>query len=161
MHLEVEETGLGAEHGCGLWFGDQGEAVIVLVTQETSLDGSCSCRGLASIVPDSGYGEEVSDVALFSVENLSQALLQLIAHCLSQLEEVVGGDVDFRLSGRKGRKVDRIDVGVSGKHELQFEPLDFLDTRLGVASGRQSVRNVRTPADDLLVLIVVEDRGNL
>lgn len=95
MHLEVEKTSLGAEHGCSLGLGNQGETVVILVTEEASLDGSCSCCGLASIVPDSRHGKKVSDVTLLSVEHLTQALLQLVTHCLSQLEEVVGGNVDF------------------------------------------------------------------
>lgn len=118
VYLQIEQTGLGTEHSCGLWFGDQSKAVIVLVAQEASLDSSCSCRGLASIVPDSRHCKKVSDVALFSVEYFTQALLQLVAHCLAQLEQVIGGDIDFGLSWGKRREVDRVDVGVSGKHEL-------------------------------------------
>jgi hypothetical protein len=44
---------------------------------------------------------------------------------------------------------------------LQFEPLDFLDTRLGVASWGEGIGDIRPPANDFLILVVVEDGGNL
>lgn len=161
MYLQVQQTGFGAEHGGSFGFGNEGEAVVILVAEEAGLDSSGSCCSLASIVPDSRHSEEVSNVALLSVENLTQTLLQLVTHCLSQLEEVVGGNVDFRFSGRKRREVDRVDVGVSGKHQLQLEPFHLLNTGLRVACRRQCIGNVRAPTDDLLVLIVVENCWNL
>lgn len=155
MHFEVEKTSLGAEHGCGFGFSDECKAVVVFVAEETSLDGGSSCRGLASIIPNGGDGEEVPDVAFLSCKDLTQRLLQVIAHCLSQLEQVVGSDVDFRLSWWKWREVNRIDVCVSAQHQLQLEPFHLLYAWLGVACRGEGVGNVRAPSDDLLVLVVV------
>jgi hypothetical protein len=161
VHLQVQQTSLGTEHGGSFRFGNKSQTVVVLVAQETSLNRSSSCRSLASIVPDSGHGKEVPDIALFSVKDLAQALLELVAHSLSQLEEVVGSNIDFGLSRRKRWEVDRVDVGVSGKHQLELEPLHLLNTWLGVASRCQRVGDVGTPSNNLLVLVVVEDCGNL
>lgn len=161
VYLQIQQTSLRAEHGGGFGFSDEGETVIVLIAEEASLDRSGSRRSFTCIIPDGRDCEEVSNVALFSVEHFTQALLQLIAHSLSQLEEVVCCNVDFRLSWRKRGKVDRVDVGVSGKHQLQLEPFHLLNAWLGVAGGRERIRNVRTPANNLLVLIVVKNGGNL
>jgi len=95
VNFEVEETGLGAEHGGSFWFGDQGESVIVLVAQESCLYSSSPCRSFASIVPDGRYGQEIADIPLFSRKNFTQSLLEIVAHGLAQLEEVVGSDIDF------------------------------------------------------------------
>ena len=80
---------------------------------------------------------------------------------MSEFKEVVSGDIDFGLAWWERRKVDRIDVGVAAEHELQFEPLDFLHTRLGIAGWRERFCDVGTPSDDLLVLVVVEYGRNL
>lgn len=76
MHLEVEQTRLGAEQSCCFGLGNEGQAVVVFVTQETSLDGRGSGGSLACVVPDGRYSEVVSDVSLFSVEYLTKSLLQ-------------------------------------------------------------------------------------
>jgi hypothetical protein len=86
MDLQVEQTGLGAEHGSCFGLGDEGQAVIVLVTQETSLDGCRSRGSFASVVPNGRHSQKVSDIPLFSVEDFSQSLLQLVSHRLAQLE---------------------------------------------------------------------------
>jgi hypothetical protein len=44
---------------------------------------------------------------------------------------------------------------------LQLEPFDLLDAWFRVASWRQGLGNVRSPANDLLVLVIVEHSGNL
>jgi hypothetical protein len=100
------------------------------------LNGSGTCSGLSSIVPNSGHSEVVSDVAFFSVEHFTQCLLQLVAHRLPQVEEVVGGDIDLRFPGWQRWQVDGINICVSRQHQLQLEPFDLLHTGLGVARGR-------------------------
>lgn len=125
------------------------------------MDGCCTGRGLASIVPDGGHSQVVSDVALLSVKDLAQRLLQLVAHRLPQVEEVVGSHVDLRLAGWQRGQVDGVDVCVPGEHELQLEPFDLLHARLGVACGCQCISDVGSPAHDLLVLVIVEHCGDL
>lgn len=161
VDLQVQQPRLGAEHGRGFRLGDQREAVVILVAQEAGLDGRRSCRSFAGVVPDGGHGQKVPDVALFSVEDLTQALLQLVAHGLSQLEQIIGGNIDFGLSWGKWGQVDGINVGVATQHELQLEPFDLLHAGLGVACGGERFGDVRTPPDDLLVLVVVEDGRDL
>jgi hypothetical protein len=155
VHLQVQQTGLGTEHGGSFRLGDESKTIVVLVAEETSLNGSSSCRSLASVVPDSRHGEKVPNVALFSVEHLAQALLQLVTHSLSQFEEVVGSNIDLGLSRRKRWEVNRVNVCVSGEHQLKLEPLHLLNTWLGIASRCQRIGNVRTPANNLLVLVVI------
>lgn len=159
--LQVQQPCLGAKQSGGFWLGDQGEAVIVLVAQEPGLDGGRARRRLPSIIPNGRHGQVVPDIALFPGEHLAQGLLQLGPHRLSQLEEVIGGDVNFGLARREGGKVDRIDIGVAGQHELKLEPLDFLDARLRVARWGERIGDIGAPSDDFLVLIVVQDSGNL
>lgn len=77
------------------------------------------------------------------------------------MEEVVGGDIDLGFAWWEGWKVDGVNVGVAGEHQLELEPFDLLHAGLGIAGGREGVCDVRTPADDFLVLIVVKDSGNL
>lgn len=98
MDLDIQETGLGTEHGCGFRLGDQSQSVVILVAQEAGLNGGGTRCGLARIVPDGRHGQVVSDVTLLSVEHLTQRLLQLVAHGLSQVEKVIGGDIDLRLA---------------------------------------------------------------
>ena len=159
--LQVEQAGLGAEDGGGLGLRDQGQTVVVLVPQEPRLEGGRTRGGLAGVVPDGRHGEVVSDVALLSRKYLTQGLLQLGAHGLAQLEEVVGGDIDFGLAGRQGREVDGVDVRVPGQHELQLEPFDLLHPLLRIAGGGERIRDIRAPTHDLLVLVIVEDGGDL
>ena len=58
-------------------------------------------------------------------------------------------------------KVNWVDVGISTEHQLEFEPLDFLYAGFWISSWRQSISDIWTPANDLLVLIVVKDCRNL
>jgi hypothetical protein len=155
VDFEVEQASLCAEHGSCFGLGDECQTVVVLVAEEASLDRSSSGRGFASIIPDSRHSQEVFDVALLTVEDLTQTLLQLIAHCLSELEEVVGSNVNLRLARWKRRKVDGIDVCVSAQHELQLKPFHLLHAWLGVAGRRQCFGNIGSPSYDLLVLVVV------
>lgn len=161
VNLEVEQTRLGAEQGRCFGLGNESQAVVVFVTQETSLDGRGSGGSLACVVPDSRYSEVVSDVSLLSVEHLAKSLLQRRPHGLAELEEVVGSDIDLGLSRRQRRQVDGVNVRVAAKHQLQLEPLNLLDSWLGIASRCQSIGDVGAPADHLLILIVVEDSGDL
>lgn len=161
MDLEIQETSLGAKHGSGFRLSHECQPVVVLVPQETSLNGCCPGCSLACIVPNGGDSEVVSNVPLLAVEYLTESLLQLVAHCLAQVEEVVGCDIDLGLPRRKRRQVDRVDVGIAREHQLKLEPLHLLDTRLGIAGGGQSVGNVWPPPYDLLILIVVQDSGDL
>lgn len=99
-NLEVEKPGFRTEHGSGFGFGDQGKSVVILIAKESSLNSSRTSSSFTGIVPDSGHGQVVSDVALFTIEYLAERLLQLVAHCLSEVEKVIGGDIDLRLSRR-------------------------------------------------------------
>ena len=83
MYLEVEKTGLGAEHGCSFGLRNKRQSIIILVAQEASLDSCSTGCSLSSIVPDSGHGQVVSDVAFFSVKHFTKRLLQLVPHRLS------------------------------------------------------------------------------
>jgi hypothetical protein len=161
VDFQVEQTSLGAEHGSCFGLSDEGQAVVVLITEETSLNGCRSGSSFASIVPNSRHGQEISNVPLFSVEHLSQSLLKLVSHRLSQLEQVVGCDVNLGFSWRKRGQVDGVYVGVAAQHQLQFEPFDFLDTWLRITSRRKSLGDIGTPTDNLLVLIIVENRRDL
>ncbi|KAI6753122.1 hypothetical protein HG531_005291 [Fusarium graminearum] len=76
MNLEIKKTGLGAEQSGCLRFRDEGQTVIVLVTEEACLNSGSSGGGLSSIVPNGRDSQIVSDVALFSVEDLTQRFLQ-------------------------------------------------------------------------------------
>lgn len=134
--LEVQETSLGAEESSGFGLRNKGQAVIVFVTEETGLDGSVTGSSLASIIPNSRHGEIVSDVTLFSVKDFTEGLLQGSTHGLTQLEEVVGSNVDFGLARRQRREVDGVNVCVTTEHELELEPFHLLHTGLGVTSGR-------------------------
>lgn len=159
--LEVEKSGLGAEHGSSLRFGDQSQTVVVLVAQEAGLEGGRTSGSFRRIVPDGGYCEEISDIPLFSGKHLTQRLLQLSAGGLSQLEEIVCRDVDLRLSWRKGREVDRVNISVPREHQLQLEPFHLLHTGLWVAGWSKRIGDVRTPTHHLLVLIVIQHRWDL
>jgi hypothetical protein len=122
VNLQVQQPSLGTEHGCRLGFRDERQTVVILISQETGLDGRSTSSSLSCIVPNGRDGQEITDVALLSVEHLSQSLLQLSSHRLPQLEEVICRYIDLGLSRRKGRKVDRVNVCVSGKHKLELEP---------------------------------------
>jgi len=80
---------------------------------------------------------------------------------LAEVEEVISRDIDLRLAWRERWKVNGIDVRITGKHKLEFEPLDLLDAWFGITGRCQSVCDIRSPADDFLVLIIVEDGRNL
>jgi hypothetical protein len=95
VDLEVEQTCLGAEHGSRFWFGDESQTVVVLIAEKSSLNSSRTSRRLSGIVPNSRHRQEVFDVALFTIEDLSQALLQLIAHGLSKLEEIIRSNINL------------------------------------------------------------------
>jgi len=161
VHFQVQKAGFRAEHGGRLRLGDQSEPIVILVTKKSCLDGGCPRCRLASIIPDGGHGQEVSNVPLFSVEYLAQRLLQLIAHCLAQFEKVVRCNIDLALSRWQWREIDWIYVGVAAQHQLQLEPLDFLHARLWVAGGCERFGDVGSPSHDLLMLVVVEDGRNL
>lgn len=161
VHLEVEKTSLGTEEGSGFGFGNEGQAIVVFVAQETSLDSSSSSGGFASIVPDGGDGEIVSDISLFSVKHFTKCFLERGSHSLAKLEEIIGGHIDFGFARGQGRQVDRVDVGISAKHQLELEPLYLLHARLGIASWSESICNIRAPAHHFLILVVVQDSRNL
>lgn len=162
VDLEVKNTGLGAEESSSFGFGNQSQAVIVLISEESSLNGSSTGGSLASIVPNGGDGEVVSDVALFSVEHVTKGLLKSDSHSLAELEEVIGGDIDFGLARRQRRQVDGVDICVSAaEHELQLEPFHLLHAWLGVASWGKRIGDIGAPSDNFLVLIVVENGRDL
>lgn len=161
VDLEVEQASLGAKEGGGFGLGDEGQAVVVFVAEEAGLDGGGTGGGLAGIVPNGGDGQVVSNVALLTVKHLAKRLLKGGAHGLAQLKEVVGGDINLGLARGQRGEVDGVNVGVAAEHELELEPLDLLDAGLGVAGGSEGVGRVRAPADDLLVLVVVENGGDL
>lgn len=125
------------------------------------MDGSRTCRCLARIVPDGRDGKIVFDIAFFSRKYLAQYLLELSPRGLAQFEEVICSYVDFRLPRREWRQVDGVDVAVSREHKLQLEPLDFLHPKLGEARRCEGFADIRTPTDDFLILIVVQDSGDL
>lgn len=159
--LEVQQTGLCTEKCRCLGFGNQGQAVVILVSQEAGLEGGGSCCCFPSIVPNGRYGDVVPNVSLFTSEHFTQGLLELGPHGLSQLEEVVGGDIDLRLARRQRRQVDGVNVRVPGEHQLKLEPLDFLYPLLRVSGGGQSISDIRAPTHHLLVLIVVQNGRDL
>jgi hypothetical protein len=86
VDLQVEQTSLSTEHSCCFGLGDQGQAVVVLITKEASLNGCRSGGSFACVVPDGRHGQKVSNIPLFSVEYFSQSLLKLVSHRLAQLE---------------------------------------------------------------------------
>lgn len=162
VDLEVQNTSLGAEESGSFGFGNQSQAVIILISEKSSLDSGSTGSSLASIVPNGGDGEVVSDVALFSVEHVTEGLLESESHGLAELEEVVGGDIDFGLARRQRWQVNGVDICVSAaEHELQLEPFHLLHAWLGVASWGKRIGNIGAPSDNFLVLIVVEDGRDL
>lgn len=116
MHLEIQQTGLGAKHCCCFGLSNQRQPIIVFIPKEPSLNRGGPRRSFAGIVPDGRHGEIVADVALLAVEDFAKGLLQLVAHCLAQVEKVVGRNIDLGLAWRKRRQVDWIDVGVTREH---------------------------------------------
>lgn len=62
-------------HTCCFWFSDKSQTIVIFVSEEASLNGSSTGGSLGGIVPDGGHSQVVPDVALFTVEDLSQRLL--------------------------------------------------------------------------------------
>jgi len=71
VDLQIQETRLRTEQRCGFRFADQRQAVVILIAEETGLDGSGSGSSLSGVVPDSGHGKVVSDISLFAVEHFT------------------------------------------------------------------------------------------
>ena len=100
--LQVQKAGLGTEERGRLGFGDQGQAIIVGISDESGLDGGGAGRRFTGIVPDGWHGQVIADVTLFAVEDLPQRLLQLVPHGLAEFGQVVGRHIDLGFARGEG-----------------------------------------------------------